>query len=89
MTTSTRPSANAALATRNGDLWILVPPGDDGEVLVVNTTGYEIFRQCNGSRTPSDIAVELAGWSGAPTDEIAEDVAAFLARLQSAGMLAN
>lgn len=83
------PLPNTATAIQSGDLWILVPACAQGEVLVVNHTGYEIFRRCDGTRSGSEIANQLAGTTGTPVAEVEPDVIAFIARLAAAGLVAG
>jgi hypothetical protein len=62
-------------------------PQEAGEVAVVNATGYHIFQQCNGSRSEADIAHSIAEACDTDVEHIRRDVAAFVACLQSAGLL--
>lgn len=89
MTIPTLPNTAAATATQSGDLWILVPVCAQGEVLVVNPTGYEIFRRCDGTRSGSEIANQLAGTTGTPVADVEPDVIAFIARLAAAGLVSG
>lgn len=85
--TGTGPTQVPANAQRVGEYWVLVPH-QAGEVAVVNVTGYHIFQQCNGSRSEADIAHSIAETSGADVEHVRRDVATFVARLESAGLLA-
>lgn len=67
----------------------MLVPQDAAEVAVVNATGYHIFQQCDGSRSKADIAQAIADTSGADLEHVRRDVAAFVVRLESAGLLAR
>ncbi|WP_084160972.1 PqqD family protein [Nocardia sp. BMG51109] len=85
----TMPTAAAASVTRTGDMWTLVPSTADGEVLVVNHTGHQIFQHCDGRHSASDIAHELAEMTGVSADDVIEDVTRFVHRLAAAGLVAR
>lgn len=89
MTTALPTIAAAARAAQNGDMWVLIPPADAGEVLVVNAAGYDIFQRCDGTRSGSDIAHAIATDAEINVDAVESDVAAFLDRLAEAGILTN
>lgn len=80
------PQAVPATAQRSGEYWVLVPH-DAGEVAVVNATGYQVFTHCDGSRSEADIVRTIADASGADVERVKHDVAAFVQRLESAGLL--
>jgi hypothetical protein len=84
--TAAGPKQVPANAQRSGEYWVLVLQ-EAGEVAVVNATGYHVFQQCNGSRSEADIANSIAEASGTDVEHIRRDVAAFVARLESAGLL--
>ncbi|KWX06044.1 hypothetical protein TH66_00115 [Carbonactinospora thermoautotrophica] len=86
MSDDARPRRVPANAQRTGEYWVLVPQ-QSGDVAVVNATGYHIFQQCDGSRSAADIAQALADAAGVDVDDVRRDVAAFVARLESAGLL--
>uniref|UniRef100_UPI003F49A540 PqqD family protein n=1 Tax=Pseudonocardia sp. CA-138482 TaxID=3240023 RepID=UPI003F49A540 len=85
---SVPPKAIAATVQRSGEYWVLIPC-EAGEVAVVNATGYHVFQQCDGARSPADIAHAIAEVSGADIAHVKHDVAAFLASLRAAGLLAE
>lgn len=78
-----------ARAAQNGDLWVLIPPAETGEVLVVNGTGYEIFRRCDGTRSKDEIVEMMAAEAAVDVEAVEADVAEFIARLAEAGVLAE
>lgn len=84
--TTAGPKQVPANAQRSGEYWVLVPR-EAGEVAVVNATGYHICQQCNGSRSEADIVHSLAEASDTDAEHVRRDVAAFVARLESAGLL--
>lgn len=75
-------------AQRTGEYWVLVPQ-ETGEVAVVNTTGYHIFQQCDGSSSEEDIAQAVVNATDADVEHVRRAVAEFVARLESAGLLAR
>lgn len=81
-----RPTRVPVSAQRTGEYWVLVPQ-TSAEVAVINATGYQIFQQCDGSRSQADIAHAIADAAGADIERVKGDVAAFIARLESAGLL--
>ncbi|MGY1984297.1 PqqD family protein [Nocardia gipuzkoensis] len=90
MSTPLRPTTVAGVtATRNGEMWVLIPPAVESEVLVVNETGYLIFQRCDGAHSRADIAHHIAGDSDVAAEDVANEVAAFVNRLGSAGLLAE
>jgi hypothetical protein len=72
--------------TRSGAYWVLVPD-TNGDVLVVNETGYHVFTTCDGTRTCATIAAELAAQTGTDLDQVLADVVAYVANLRAAGLL--
>lgn len=81
------PKRAPVTAQRAGQYWVLVPREDTGEVAVINATGYQIFAQCDGTSSETDIARAVAEASGADARRVERDVAVFVARLESAGSL--
>ena len=81
-----RPKRVPANIKRTGDYWVLVP-GESGDVTVVNETGHRVFQQCDGSRSQTEIAQAIAATADVDVAEVEHDVAAFLAHLESAGLL--
>lgn len=81
-----RPTQAPANAQRSGEFWTLVPR-EAGDVAVVNATGYRIFQMCDGTRTEADIARAIAAAAGAEVERARSDVARFVMRLATAGLL--
>lgn len=81
------PKGAPVAVQRAGEYWVLVPREAAGEVAVVNATGCQIFAQCDGARSETDIARAVADASGADARRVERDVAVFVARLESAGLL--
>lgn len=54
---------------------------------VINATGYQIFAQCDGTSSETDMARAVAEAFGADTRRVERDVAVSVARLESAGLL--
>jgi len=50
--------------------------------LVLNESAAEIVKRCDGTRTASDIARELAEQTGAPIERVEADVRTLVARLE-------
>ncbi len=71
---------------RTGEYWTLVPQ-DAGEVAVINATGYRVYELCDGSRSEADIAQAIADTTGTKVEHVAADVATFVSKLESAGLL--
>jgi pyrroloquinoline quinone biosynthesis protein D len=83
-TTVPRLHAKARLArdeVRGRDV-LLYPEG----VVVLNPTGAEILRLCDGSRSVASVVAALTARHGA-AGAIAEDVTAFLDRLAAKGLV--
>jgi pyrroloquinoline quinone biosynthesis protein D len=54
-------------------------------VIVLNRTGHEVLRRCDGSRTVSQITLELCSLYPAAGTSLAEDVSCYLQRLTQKG----
>lgn len=77
------PKAVAALSSSTGDTWVLVPDKDDGMVAVVDDTGHEVWKLCDGTRTPDQIANIASQHMGNPVTGVSE----FIEQLHSAGLV--
>ena len=62
---------------------LLYPEG----VMVLNPTGEAILSLCDGDRTISDIATELASRYEIEASELISDVVEYMGRLQDRGVL--
>jgi len=60
---------------------------DQGTMHQLNLVGGMIWERCDGSRTPAQIAAELAGEFTVGREELADDVSEFLADLDRRGWL--
>lgn len=76
-----------ATVQRAGEFWVIVPSEAAGEVAIVNATGCQVFAYCDGSRSDSEITRAIADASGCDVKRAEQDVAAFVAHLESAGLL--
>ena len=81
-----RPTQAPADAQRSGEFWTLVPR-EAGDVAVVNATGYRIFQMCDGTCSEADIAQDIAAAAGVAVERVRPDVARFVTRLETAGLL--
>lgn len=70
-----------------GDHWVVVPNRPDLNVLVINATGREVLRSCDGTVRFEDICEHLASTFGTTTATVRDDVAAFLNEVAAAGIV--
>ncbi|MFI9508611.1 PqqD family protein [Nocardia sp. NPDC052566] len=81
------PRPAAAQAKRAGDVWVIVPNDDGGEVVVVNHTGHRVWELCNGERSLAEVATLIALNTGVDAADIDRDIARFAEGLRQAGLL--
>lgn len=55
--------------------------------LMLDAVAYEILKRVDGAATEADISADLAKTFGAPPEQVAEDVAAFLGGLAEKRLL--
>lgn len=66
---------------------VLVDP-DGAEVITLNVVGTLVWEQLDGRRDPSALAADLlASFEGVTLDELAHDIADFLAEIAEAGLV--
>lgn len=58
------------------------------QVVVLNPMGAAVWELCDGARSVGEIVGEIVAHTGAPSEKVREDVAAFLADLVARGFLA-
>ncbi len=66
---------------------IVVMDLESGNFFSLKDTALDIWRLVDGTRSPADIAAELANDYDVAESELADDVAAFLDKALTAGLL--
>lgn len=66
---------------------IVVMDLESGNFFSLKDTALDIWRLIDGTRSPADIAAELANDYDVAESELADDVAAFLDKALTAGLL--
>lgn len=79
--------AAAVLEQQLGEEALLFQP-KRGKVGILNATAYFIWQQCDGTRTPRDIALAMAeNYAGVDLQEAEKQIGPVLQDLHSSGML--
>ena len=83
-----RRHPNTAFRSAGDDGGLVVLP-DRGEVKVLNPVGSRVFELLDGAHSSDQIVATVTDEFNVTAEQAAADVAAFLAELESGGMLAG
>lgn len=70
-----------------GDHWVVVPNDPGPNVLVINATGREVLRMCDGATPFHGICQHIAATFDTTTTAVRDDIAAFLDEVTTAGIV--
>ena len=88
---TTEPNFRMIDATiqHSGDHWVVVPNQPGPNVIVINATGHEVLRACDGTQNLTGICEHVAAAFNTTATEIHADVAAFLHEAAASGIVSS
>jgi len=82
-----RPARNPDIVARKEEKEALLFNPADGNMLCLNSTGMVVWDLSDGTRTPADMALEIAGSYDVVPDKAEKDILACLADLEKNGFI--